>query len=94
MPEVDHEVKSQQLSTAASDIAVAAEVAVDLPGESIYANERAQKLEPNRPANAAFASAAQWSAMMHFLNSPETKHQDRRRSLRIEAADTLNLWSR
>src|SRR5436309_9407476 len=35
LAEVDHEVKSEQLSTAAGDVAVSAEVAIDLPCESI-----------------------------------------------------------
>ena len=39
LAEIDHEVKSQQLRRAAGNVAVAAEIAVDLPGESVYAEQ-------------------------------------------------------
>ena len=42
LAEVDHEVEAQQLRAAAGDIAVAAEVAVDLPGECIAPRQHGQ----------------------------------------------------
>ena len=35
LAEIDHEVKTEQLSAAARDVAVAAEISVNLPGKSI-----------------------------------------------------------
>src|SRR5438876_3587325 len=39
LAKIDHKMKAQQLCTASSQVAVATEVAVDLPGEGVYANQ-------------------------------------------------------
>src|SRR5215470_9552768 len=39
LPEIEHEMEAQQLGAAASQIAVAAEVAVDLPGECVHSDQ-------------------------------------------------------
>src|SRR4051812_44475608 len=38
LAEIDHEVEAEELGAAAGDVAVAAEVAVDLPGERVGAD--------------------------------------------------------
>src|SRR5712664_4770242 len=35
LPEIDHKVEAQQLSASARDIAVTAEISIDLPGEGV-----------------------------------------------------------
>ena len=50
LPEVHHEVKAEELRAAARDIAVAAEVTVDLPGEGVRADEGARDVWLAEPA--------------------------------------------
>src|SRR5215471_6260952 len=39
LAEIDHKMEAQQLCAASGQVAVAAEVAIDLPGEGVYANQ-------------------------------------------------------
>ena len=72
LAEVDHEMEAQQLGAAAGDIAVAAEVAVDLPGECIGADGHDRQVRLAKLAeNAALASNAQLSAITALRNRPE-----------------------
>ena len=46
LAEVDHEMEAKQLSAAAGEVAVTAEIAVDLPGESVHGDQQTDAAMP------------------------------------------------
>ena len=72
LAEIDHEVEAHELRAAPRDVAVAAEIAVDLPGEGIGANRddrQARLSEMTRERR--IGQQAQLSATTHFRNKPK-----------------------
>src|SRR5205823_1929941 len=93
LPEVDHEMVAQQLRATARNIAVTAEVAIDLPGKRVGSDQ-------NNPKIRRTELAAKSRVCEHCTIVPDyafahearkNKHQAVEKTIRIEGAVLLNL---
>src|SRR5713101_1479714 len=93
LAEIDHEVKAEQLSAAARDIAVTAEISVDLPGKCISSKQN--KPEVRRAELTTKYGVCEKGAVVrdHTLADEPRKnqHQAIEKSICIERAFLLNL---
>ena len=93
LAEVDHEVEAHQLGAAARDIAITAEVSVNLPGEGV----RPEKNDPEVGLSklAAKRRVRQQRAIVSnhaFANEPRNnQHEAVKKAVRVETAILLNL---
>jgi hypothetical protein len=93
LAEIDHKMESQQLSAAASDIAVPAEVSINLPGKRIRSKQH--KPEIGRAELTAKDGIRQNGTIIRNHAFPdearENQHQTMEKSIPVESALLLDL---
>src|SRR5437667_9912982 len=93
LSEVDHEMEAQQLSAAARNIAVAAEVAIDLPGKRVGSDQNNPEIRRTELATKGCVGEKSAVVRDHTFahQAGKDKHQAVEKTIRIESAVLLNL---
>src|SRR5437588_6042590 len=93
LPEVDHEMEAQQLGATSRNIAVATEVAIDLPGKRVGSDQNNPEIRRTELATKSRVCEKSTIVRDHAFahEAGKNKHQAVEKSIRIKAAALLNL---
>ena len=93
LPKVDYEMEAQQLSAAARNIAVAAEVAIDLPGKRVGSDQNNPEIRRTELATKGCVGEKSAVVRDHTFahQAGKDKHQAVEKTIRIKGAVLLHL---